>query len=39
VQSELDSAYKRLQGDDSEDLKGQKIDKLNAQVRVTFTTI
>ena len=32
AQNELDLAYRRLQGDGSEDRKQQKIDKLNAQV-------
>jgi hypothetical protein len=32
VQTELDLAYNRLKGDDSEDRKQEKIDKLSAQV-------
>ena len=32
AQNELDLAYRRLQGDGSEDRKQQKIDKLNAEV-------
>ncbi|KAL4227673.1 hypothetical protein ACF0H5_013109 [Mactra antiquata] len=32
VQNELDLAYKRLQGDDSDDRKQEKIDKLSTEV-------